>query len=396
MDDIFQYGLYVYIIKSDNVVIFPASAVIGDKMIKIKVIIVLSCLTLMFSSCSKQAKKKVSAYSNRNFAVTPIEPSNKRYVGIDETYRGYQQPERLLAEKSSGFTNGSLPQVDVRAYGANGAPMANLSAINFKGNGGKLFPAKEMIYGGLNRPLEDIQEYKFGRNDQMNLSVAGHKEFSGKMQVLHDGTVELPLIKKKIPALNQTKKQLKSAIKKELSQYLRTEPEIQLGIDFSAGQYYYIFGEVNEAGRYPMGVEPVTVSEAVFRANSSIQSDTGKNSAVIISNRTEIGVEERLKTELDTSPRYQFKLSDKADYRKVYVITPHRSRPTREIINVKEILLEGKTGNDRVVRPGQIIFVPSANDTRFVRFVERVLRPITSAQDMDSKITEVYKRLKIR
>ena len=56
--------------------------------------------------------------------------------------------------------------------------------------------------------------------------------------------------------------------------------------------------------------------------------------------------------------------------------------------------IEGKTGNDRIVKPGQIIFVPSANDTRFMRFVTRVLAPISAAQSIDTKTNALYNRLK--
>lgn len=350
-------------------------------------------ICLILASCS-QGNNSSNAFSSRNFAVKPLIPANKKFRGIDENYKGYQQPENLSSINNQHvYSSDSDNSVDIRAYNADGVPSANLSAISFKDSSGSFYPVKEMVYGGLNQKMEDIHEYRFGKNDQMNLIVAGHKEFSGKIQVLSDGTVELPLLKKRIPALNLTRNQLKMAIKRELNQYVRKEPEVQLGIDFAAGQYYYVFGEVKQAGRYPMGVSPITVSEAIFRANSAAGFTT-RNSAggVTINTREQIGIEERIKAELDTSPRLSFNIQRESDLSKVYVITPHRSRPVREIVNVKKILIEGKTGGDKIIKPGQIIFVPSAIDERFSRFVERIISPLSRAQDLDHKVSEVYKR----
>ncbi|MHC4871161.1 MAG: polysaccharide biosynthesis/export family protein [Planctomycetota bacterium] len=359
---------------------------------KFTALIAIMCLLLF--SCS-QNKQTSSAFSSRTFAVKPIRPVNKKYRGADENYRGYQRPEQLTGfNNQAGYIGEEENTVDIRAYNADGAPVANLSAISFKSNDGNLYPVKEMIYGGLNQALEDIHEYRFGKNDQMSLYVEGHEEFSGKLQVLSDGTVELPLLKKRIPALNLNRNQLKEAVKRELRQYVRAEPEVQLGIDFAAGQYYYMFGEVNSPGRYPMGVSPITVSEAIFRSNSAAGSTNQRNAGgVTINNREQVGIEERIKAELDTSPRYFFNIPRTSDLSKVYVITPHRSRPIREIVNVKEILIQGITGADKVIKPGQIIFVPSAIDERFSRFVERITRPISRARDVDEEVTDVYERL---
>lgn len=370
-----------------------------------KAFLLVLTILLMLSSCYQEPKqaRRCSSFNSRNFAVKPIMPNNSKYMGIDEKYKGYQKTPQLRpvnpgSNQAGEMFSGNADNVDIRAYNADGAPVANLAAISFKGSNGQLYPVKEMVYGGLNRALEDINDYRFGKNDQMSLRVDGHDEFSGKIQILTDGSVELPLLKKRIPALNLTREELKESIKKEIEPYLLTDPKIQLGIDFAAGQYYYIFGEVDTPGRWPMGISPITVSEAVFRANSSsyLERKTSGNTktAVSVETREKIGVEERIKAELDTSPRFDFEVDKAADLRKVYIITPHRSRPTREIVNVKEILVEGKTGNDKIIKPGQIIFVPSAIDERFMRFTERLLAPINSAKQIEDQADYIYGRFK--
>ncbi|MFH0910559.1 MAG: polysaccharide biosynthesis/export family protein [Planctomycetota bacterium] len=316
------------------------------------------------------------------------------YRGIN-AYTGAEEPPALppLGTGAGEGVDSSLAPVSVQSYaGGRTAPGERTGPEPYLSD--DLRPVRELIYGGPYVPYEGIRPYRFGVNDQILLRVEGHDELSGKLQVITDGTVELPLVRERIPAIDRTREELKRAIVRSLAKYVEGEPRVELGIDFAAGRYYYVFGEVQTAGRFPMGIRPVTVSEAVFRANSSSLLDAKRRSGTYGGVWEEVGVEERIRAELDTSHRENFLVSQTADFRKIYVITPHRTRPTREIVNVKAILYEGKTGDDRVVKPGQVIFVPSAADTRFLRFVRRVVDPLDAAEELDTTGTHWYNRLR--
>ena len=133
-----------------------------------------------------------------------------------------------------------------------------------------------------------------------------------------------------------------------------------------------------------MGITPIRLSEAVFRANSNILRFGGE---------TGLTREERFREEMEISPREGYRLPTYSDLMHVSVITPHRSHPSRRVYNVKSALLQGVTGKDPVLRSGQIVFVPSSVDARIIRFFNRVIAPIKAVGEADAEAGHWYGRI---
>jgi hypothetical protein len=131
-----------------------------------------------------------------------------------------------------------------------------------------------------------------------------------------------------------------------------------------------------------MGVGEMRLSEAIFRSNST---------------RYQAFIEEvrrsRLEAESEVHAREGFAIPTYAQLTKVSVITPHRSRPTRREYNVKAALFQGMTANDPVIRPGQIVWVPSTFDKRIILFSQRVIAPIAAVGEMDAEASGWYGRI---
>mgnify|MGYP001810364070 CR=1 FL=1 len=165
---------------------------------------------------------------------------------------------------------------------------------------------------------------------------------------------------------------------------MKNNPRIQITVTYAVSRCYYVMGEVNNPGRFPIGTQEVRVSEAIFRACSN---PFGVAKAEYES------VESLVRTESSRMPRDNYSLPTYANLSNVYIITPHRSHPKRTIVNIKNVLYKGKIGEDPVVRQGQIIFVPSTFDGRFIRFLDRYTAPLNKAQSADASTGYWYERL---
>ena len=63
------------------------------------------------------------------------------------------------------------------------------------------------------------------------------------------------------------------------------------------------------------------------------------------------------------SPRGEFVAPQSTDLASVMLVTPHRSQPVRTFHDVRAAM-RGMTGDDPLVRPGQIIIVPSLDQQK--------------------------------
>ena len=55
---------------------------------------------------------------------------------------------------------------------------------------------------------------------------------------------------------------------------------------------------------------------------------------------------------------------------------------------MKKILLDGRIKNNIVLRPGDVVFVPSAVDGKINRFLQRLLAPLTDINyQVDEKLS---------
>lgn len=244
-------------------------------------------------------------------------------------------------------------------------------------------PVQQLIFGGTHPSHDAPKTARLRARDELTLTVRRHNEFSGHLKVQDDGSIRIPGTQDFVQAEGKTPDELKQLVAERISPYIREKPEVIVTVRLALGGFYYVFGEVRNQGRFPMGLKPIRLSEAVFRANSR---------------RFAAGFETEdrtsaLREETEITARDNFDLSTYADLSKVFVITPHRSRPIRASYNVKTSMLQGVTGNDPIIRPGQIVFVPSTFDKRFMNFVSRVIAPLSAARDLEGETNYWYGRV---
>jgi polysaccharide export outer membrane protein len=115
------------------------------------------------------------------------------------------------------------------------------------------------VQPGVAAPV-DPKTYLIGPGDVVGVKVWKEQEISGSYQVRPDGKITLPLIGE-IQAGNLTPLQLTEQLTKALGEYIN-KPDVTVSIIAVLSKKYYITGEVNRPGAYPL-VVPVTVMEAL-------------------------------------------------------------------------------------------------------------------------------------
>jgi len=246
-----------------------------------------------------------------------------------------------------------------------------------------LQPLEQLVYGGTHPQHDIVGEYRFNVRDRLEIRVAQHPEFGGEVEVQQDGSIASPNTDDYVIVKGLNEDQAVRAIGAKVAPYVKDPPKVRVNITFGRGESYYVFGEVRNQGRFPMGITPIRLSEAIFRANS-----VRLGSYTISESR-----EDRLREEMEGSPREGFSVPTYANFSQVSVVTPHRSHPTRRVYNTKAALLQGVTGGDPVIQPGQIIFVPSTGDARIIRFFNRVIAPIKVVGETDAEASHWYGRI---
>jgi len=105
--------------------------------------------------------------------------------------------------------------------------------------------------------------YIIGPEDMLLIRVWREPELSGQFPVRPDGKISLPLVNE-IEAAGLTPEALSAAIAKGLTRYM-TKPEVNVAVLAVNSKKYFIIGEVQRPGSYPLTV-PTTVLEALVNA----------------------------------------------------------------------------------------------------------------------------------
>lgn len=109
----------------------------------------------------------------------------------------------------------------------------------------------------------DPKSYQIGPEDILLVRVWREPELSQGVQVRPDGKITLPLIGE-VQAAGLTPDELRTKIVEALSEYIN-KPEVMVSIQSVQSRKYYIQGEVNRPGAFPL-VVPTTVLEALSNA----------------------------------------------------------------------------------------------------------------------------------
>lgn len=108
--------------------------------------------------------------------------------------------------------------------------------------------------------LKSIEEYKIGNGDVLEIVTWKEPDFSRDEVIVRlDGKISFPLLND-ITAAQRTPTQLKEEIQKRLKDFI-SDPNVTVTVTRGASKRFYILGEVNNTGEYPL-VKNLTVLQA--------------------------------------------------------------------------------------------------------------------------------------
>jgi polysaccharide biosynthesis/export protein len=109
----------------------------------------------------------------------------------------------------------------------------------------------------------DAKTFILGAEDLIAVRVWREPELSGSYMIRPDGKISMSLVNE-LQAAGLTPEQLADAIKLGLSKYIN-HPEVSIAVTQVNSRKYYLQGEMNRPGSYPL-VVPTTVMEALVNA----------------------------------------------------------------------------------------------------------------------------------
>lgn len=216
----------------------------------------------------------------------------------------------------------------------------------------RFYPIEQLVYGADYPELDKPELYRLMPRDIVTVTVKDYPEFGGQLEIQADGTVHIANTSDFVRIRGLTAEEAGSAIGAALAKYVKGECLVRVQANRARGGYYLVFGDVLQPGRFPMGMEPIRLSEALLAANWEA------NPA-----RRDMDGDELGPSFPTASPRGRYVAPASADLARVMLVTPHRSQPSRTIHDVRAAMM-GVRAKDPFVRPGQIIIVPSLQPGR--------------------------------
>jgi protein involved in polysaccharide export with SLBB domain len=189
--------------------------------------------------------------------------------------------------------------------------------------------------------------YTIGLRDVVSVEVADHTEFSGNFKVEEDGTFELPTVYRRIPVGGLSTRQAEARIRDVIRELVVGDAQVRVKVILSRSREYYMLGAVRHQGRYFMGLENVTVRDALVEANL---------------------------------------WGDGAKTGEVYIITPDReNKPSYVTVNAGSIL-EGNLRDNVVLKPGDIIYVPTTVYFQITSVLDEIIGQTKRVQDIEASV----------
>lgn len=117
--------------------------------------------------------------------------------------------------------------------------------------------------------------YVVKKGDLIELSVLGYPEFQTSTTVKESGAIIVPLLGE-IQASGLTKQQLTDIIRKKLSEFVKGEPEITIGISNPANQKISVLGAVTRQDNYPVTGELSLLEVLSTAGGPTIEADLSR------------------------------------------------------------------------------------------------------------------------
>jgi len=180
--------------------------------------------------------------------------------------------------------------------------------------------------------------YTLGLNDVVQITVRNQDEFSGQFVVGPDGNIQYAFLGD-IKADGLTKEGLKNLIAKNLSKYVKV-PEVNVSIVAYRSKFIYMLGTIGRPGKYPMAGDSVNLRDAIFNAGVP-----GYNAAL----------------------------------RRSYVIRPSLGKPEVTKVDLYTLLYKGNLKNDIILKPGDLVVIPSTVPSEINKALSTLLAPFSQA-----------------
>ena len=126
--------------------------------------------------------------------------------------------------------------------------------------------------------VADTRTYVIGAEDVLRVLVWREPELSGSFNVRPDGKISLPLVNE-VQAAGLTPEKLGAVISQGLTKYM-THPEVSVAVQQVNSKKYFIIGEVQKTGSFPL-VVPTTVLEALVNAGGFRDFANSKKIAIL-------------------------------------------------------------------------------------------------------------------
>ena len=124
-------------------------------------------------------------------------------------------------------------------------------------------PRESAIARAAQSVPQDDHPFILGAEDQITVLVYGSAEFSGAHMVRPDGKITMPFLGD-VTAAGLSPIELGNVVKERLKKYL-VDPDVSVSVNAVNSKRYYIQGEVNKTGAFPLLV-PTKVLEALVNA----------------------------------------------------------------------------------------------------------------------------------
>lgn len=202
-------------------------------------------------------------------------------------------------------------------------------------------------YDKADFPLEkeSTSLYHVGPDDVLKIDVPKDPTINGLYTVNGEGQVLLPYVGP-VPVADLTTKEIESKVNNELSKYIN-KPDTIVGVDKHMSKKVWVIGQVTTPGPIQMKADSMTLQEAIYAAG------------------------------LFTSD---------AAIKRTRVITPDYENPIVREVNLTEVLYRGKTRENILLQPNDVIYVPDRMSTHLTAAIRELLMPIQDVADFNARL----------
>lgn len=203
----------------------------------------------------------------------------------------------------------------------------------------------------IESPATDLKSHELffsilGPKDVLQITVANHPEFSGKVAVAADGTITLPLTGDNIKVDGLTKDEVNWEVTRVMNKYVKT-PRVAVSVVDYNSKVYYVFGEVSRPGKFPMRDTVMTLRDAL--------------------------IESGFKQETSALGR-------------VHVVTPDPENPVCNIIDAADIIYKGRLKDNVILKPGDVVYIPSTVLSRTSSVLSQILSPLQNSRSVTDNV----------